>query len=322
MNIPGADPAAAIKEIADKMKADAEEAGMGAADAFIDKLEDLKDKAQEGPDEMMNKIQGAVEGVKKTMSDAMENPSSLAPSSLAPVASWYGNAVVEKLKALSDEIEDIFKAMKELAQSLATPFMEAAKTMKEAMAGLTQTVKGLSSLPGQLQTLAETVKGPDDVKGINTDAMKKATDVSGITGPLEALVQLKSLFAPLIDLVSKAIGKLTDFVSSSPDKVRESFGLPAPCCCLTPVILSQAPDVMKTLLDGLDQLGKLDFKPMTDMISSMADTLGNLDVEAVKAPMEKFAGSASDSVGKLDTVVKAANMSSNPLGAVGKMFHR
>merc|ERR1712012_1493338 len=174
---------------------------------------------------------------------------------------------------------------------------------------------GLSSLPGQLQGLADSVKGADDVKGINTDAMKKATDVGGITGPLEALVQLKSLFAPLIDLVSKAVGKLTDFVSSSPDKVRESFGLPAPCCCLTPVILSQAPDVMKTLLDGLDQLGKLEFKPMTDMISSMADTLGNLDVEAVKAPMEKFAGSASDSVGKLDTVVKAANMSSNPLGA-------
>ena len=28
----------------------------------------------------------------------------------------------------------------------------------------------------------------------------------------------KSLFAPFIDLATKAIGKLTDFVSSSPDK--------------------------------------------------------------------------------------------------------
>jgi len=320
MNIPGADPAAAIKEISDKMKADAEESGMGAVDAFIDKLEDLKEKAQEGPGEMMEKIKGAVEGVKKTMSDAMENPSSLAPSSLAPVASWYGNEVVKKLKAISEEVEEIFKSMKELAESLATPFKEAAKTMKEAMAGLTQTVKGLSSLPGQLQGLADSVKGADDVKGINTDAMKKATDVSGITGPLDALVQLKSLFAPLIDLVTRAIGKLTDFVTSSPDKVRESFGVPAPCCCLTPVILSQAPDVMKTLLDGLENLSKLDFQPMTDMISSMADTLGNLDIDKVKGPLEKFAGSAQDSVGKLDNVVKAANMSSNPMGAVGGMF--
>merc|ERR1712136_358744 len=238
----------------------------------------MGEKAQEGPGEMMEKIKGAVEGVKKTMSDAMENPSSLAPSSLAPVASWYGNEVVKKLKAISDQVEEIFKSMKELAESLATPFKEAAKTMK------------------------------------------KATDVSGITGPMDALVQLKSLFAPLIDLVTRAIGKLTDFVTSSPDKVRESFGVPAPCCCLTPVILSQAPDVMKTLLDGLENLSKLDFQPMTDMISSMADTLGNLDIDKVKGPLEKFAGSAQDSVGNLDNVVKAANMSSNPMGAVGGMF--
>merc|ERR1712227_606513 len=265
---------------------------------------------------MGDKTKGAVEGVKKTMSDAMENPSSLAPSSLAPVASWYGNEVVKKLKAISEEVEEIFKSMKELAESLATPFKEAAKTMKEAMAGLTQTVKGLSSLPGQLQGLADSVKGADDVKGINTDAMKKATDVSGITGPLDALVMLKSMFAPLIDLVTKAIGKLTDFVSSSPDKVRESFGMPAPCCCLTPVILSQAPDVMKTLLDGLENLSKLDFQPMTDMISSMADTLGNLDIDKVKGPLEKFAESAKGSVDKLDNVVKAANMSSNPMGGM------
>merc|ERR1712107_124692 len=102
----------------------------------------------------------------------------------------------------------------------------------------------------------------------------------------DALVMLKSMFAPLIDLVTKAIGKLTDFVSSSPDKVRESFGMPAPCCCLTPVILS------------------------------MADTLGNLDVDKVKVPLEKFAESANGSVDKLDNVVKAANMSSNPMGGM------
>ena len=89
--------------------------------------------------------------------------------------------------------------------------------------------------------------------------------------------------------------------------------MPAPCCCLTPEILSQGPDVVKTLLR------KLDFQPMTDMVSSMADTLVNLDVDKVKGLLEKFATSASDSVGKLD-VVKAANMASNPMGAVGGKF--
>eukprot|EP00450_Noctiluca_scintillans_P012127 CAMPEP_0194504564 /NCGR_PEP_ID=MMETSP0253-20130528/29022_1 /TAXON_ID=2966 /ORGANISM="Noctiluca scintillans" /LENGTH=40 /DNA_ID= /DNA_START= /DNA_END= /DNA_ORIENTATION= len=40
----------------------------------------------------------------------------------------------------------------------------------------------------------------------------------------------------------------------------------------------------------------------------MADTLGNLDIDKVKGPLEKFAGSAQESVGKLDNVVKAANL--------------
>ena len=82
------------------------------------------------------------------------------------------------------------------------------------------------------------------------------------------------------------------------------------------MILSQGPDVMKTLLDGLENLRKLDFQPMTDMVSSMADTLGNLDVDKVKGLLEKCATCDSDSVGTLD-VVKAANMTSNPMGAVG-----
>ena len=92
--------------------------------------------------------------------------------------------------------------------------------------------------------------------------------------------------------------------------LRESFRVS--CCCLTPVILSEGPDVMKTLLDGLGNLRKLDFQPMTDMVSSVADTLGNLDVGL----LEKFATCDSDSVGTLD-VEKAANMTSNPMGAVG-----
>ena len=46
---------------------------------------------------------------------------------------------------------------------------------------------------------------------------------------------------------------------------------------------------MKTLLDGLGNLRKLDFQPMTDMVSSVADTLENLDVDKVKGLLEKFA---------------------------------
>jgi len=300
------DPAAAVKAIADKLKENVAESGMDKADAFVDKLEELKEKAKNGPGEIMDKVKEIMEGFKKTLEDALNDPASLAPGGgLAACATWYGNAVVEKLKSLGSEFNDIFESFMKVIQDMAGPFKELGETMGSAMTGINKTVKGLSSLPTEMMGIADGCKGAADVKTIDTSKMKSSLDTSGMDGPLNDLGGLKEQMGPLATSVKGGVEKVTGFVSEAPDKIKGAFSVPTPLCFMTSCA---TPSVMKDLLDKVEAIKKFDFQPVIDMLEGMQENLGNMDTSKVSDPVGKFKDMAKEQIEKLDGVISAAKM--------------
>jgi hypothetical protein len=297
------DPKAALSKIADELKEKADEAGLGNADAFVDKLEDIKETAKKGPGEVMDKVKSVFEDFKKTLDKAIEDPSSIAGGGAAAAcAAYVGNAIVSKLKAIAEEAATIFESIKELGGSLKDAFKSLAETMGKAMEGIMGTVKGLSGLPGEVQKLGETCKGADDVGKIDTAPMKGKLDTSKLGGPLGDLEGLKSSLGPLIETVKSGMEKLAEFIMGLGDKLREAFQVPFPICCIG------APPMLADMLKKVDLLKEIKLDSITDALGNVSETVGNLDVSKVKTPVEAFAASAKEKVEDLDKVVSGAKM--------------
>mmetsp|Transcript_125186 Transcript_125186/g.389708 ORF Transcript_125186/g.389708 Transcript_125186/m.389708 type:complete len:326 (-) Transcript_125186:87-1064(-) len=315
------DPAAAVKAIAEKMKQDVAESGMDAAEAFVDKLEDLKERARSGPCDIMDKVKEIMSSFKQKLDDALANPASLAPGGggLAACASWYGNAVVDKLKSLAAEFQELFDIMKAAAKEMAGPFKEMGNTMGEAMAGINGTVKGLMSLPKEVMALGDTVKGADDLKDVDTGGMKTALDTSGMEGPLDSLGGLKDKMGPVVTNMKGGIEKVNEFVGSAPNTIKNAFAMPTPLCFLTSCAMDQAPQIMTELLEKVKALAEFDFQSILDMLEGLRENVGNLDVSKVREPVSKFAEMARGNIENLDKAVSAAKMSGGLPGGVPKL---
>merc|ERR1719464_1579546 len=139
----------------------------------------------------MDQVKSAIEGFKGTIQDAMNDPSSLAPSALAQCASWYGNAVVEKLKEIMAEVEKLFTAFVEVIANMTKPLKDVGETIEDARNKIQESVKGMTALPTMLQEIAGNVNGPKDVADIDTKSMKSSLDTAGISTPLDSVASLK-----------------------------------------------------------------------------------------------------------------------------------
>lgn len=298
------DPKAAITEISDKLKEKAEKAGLGGADAFVDKLEGIKEAAKKGPGDILEKIMGLFEDFKKILDKAMEDPSSISPGggAAAACASYYGNAVVGKLKDFGDEVTTLFDEISKMAKSLGKTFQDLAETMGKAMEGIMQTVKGLSGLPGLLTETADKAKGPDDIAKVDTGPMKKALDTSALSGPLGDLGGLKGTLVPLVAAAKDGMGKLADFIGGAADKLRAAFAAPFPLCCVP------TPGMLAEMLKKVEAMKGIPLDDLVTKLGDTAETIGNLDVDKVKKPVEAFAADAKEEVDKLDKVVSGAKM--------------
>jgi len=316
------DPSAGVKEVADKLKGMADECGLNKVDEFVDKLEKTKETAKKGFGEALKKVEDSFKSFQKTLTDALNDPSSLAPSGggLASCAAWYGKAVAGKLQSFLDEVTPLLDALSKLATDIAKPFKDLAETMTGVMSGLTDTVKGLTGLPQQVMGLADQAKSPEDVSKIDTAGMKKNLDTSGMAGPLSKLEGVKDVLGPVIDTVKKVFDQLVAMIADAPDKIKAAFNVPTPLCFMTSVLLSQAPPMMTTLLENLDSLKKVDMSAITDGMSTMSDALVNLDLDAVKKPINAFAEKAGGAIGDLDKVVDAAKLAGGIPGGVPKMW--
>jgi len=306
-------PADAVKKIADELKQKAEDAGMGAVETFVDKLEEITEMAKKGPGDILKAVMGGFESFKKVLDDAMADPASLAPSGGAMVscAAWYGGAVVAKLKDFADEVTKLFDMLKEMAANMLAPMGALKDGMESAMSGLENSANKLAKLPTMLTKMAADLATPDDVAKIDTDSMKAALDLSGIDGPLSKLNDLKGVLTGdngPIAAVKTVVEYLADFITNAPDKIKMAFQVPPPLCFLQSVLMSQAPPMLTTLLDNLELLKKVDLSPLVSMLANVGEALGGMDIEMVKKPLMTFAESAKDQIEDLDKVVKGAKL--------------
>lgn len=320
-----ANPADGLKEVAKELKEKFDEAGMGSVDEFVDKLEDIKAKAKDGPKEILDKIEGAFKGLKDKMQECIDNPSSLAPEGggMAACASWYGNSVAGKLKDMADQSNQQVENLKKLAEQIMAPMKQLGDVLENAMKELEGSLNKLAKLPKEVGKLAAEIDSPDDIAKIDVAPMKKCLDVSGIQSPLDSIKKLKDVLSSIVDVAKRGFQELADFVGSCPDMVQKAFDVPVPFCFLTSMLLSQAPPAMKSIMDMVEEAKKVDTQSLMDLLDKVADSVVNMDIDAVTTPVNKFAESAKDPINKLETTVsgaKAAGGMGAAAGAVGKLF--
>jgi len=309
-------PQEQLGKIADKLKEKADSCGLDAVETFVDKLDSIKEKAASGPQDMMNVVKGKIEEFQDMMKKAMENPSSLAPSTggLVQCAAWYGNAVVEKLKALSQRVEDLVKLIVDLVSKMVEPLKSLGDTLDTVIAALEKSLKKLAKLPKEIKAMASDLGDLGDIAKIDTEPMKKCLDISCIDAPLEQLGGLKDVLESAVDAVKNGVQDIGKFIDEAPDMVREAFNVPTPLCFMSGVLLSQAPEAMKTMLENIDKLKEVNLDGVVQMLEDTGETICKLDVAKVKDPASSFSEQALEQIEDLDGVVSAAKLASGAGG--------
>merc|ERR1712137_1283868 len=223
-------------------------------------------------------------------------------------AAWYGNAVVEKLKALSQKVEDLVKLVADMVAQMAEPLKSLGDTLETVIAALEKSLKKLAKLPKEIKALATDLDSADDIAKIDTSPMKKCLDISCIDAPLEQLGGLKDVLESAVDAVTKGVQEIAKFIDEAPDMVREAFNVPTPLCFTSGVLLSQAPEAMKTMLENIDKLKEVNLDGVVEMLEDTGETICKLDVSKVKDPASSFSEQALEQIEDLDGVVSAAKM--------------
>jgi len=318
------DPAAALKEISAEVQEKFDEAGMGKVEEFMDQMDDVMAKARDGPGMILKAAQEQVDGIQKKLEAALADPSSLVPSGggvAACAAGYYGGEVAKKLRAVSDDTSGLVAVMTKMAEDVQKPMKDLAEGLEKALSQLEGSVKGLAKLPKLIQQEMQGKDSPDDIAKIDTAPMKKALDGGDMDGPLSAIGGMKDILEGAIAVLRSGAEALQGFLESAPGAVRHAFDLPAPLCALQSVLMSQAPQLMTDLLGMLDKLQGVSLQPVMDAMNGTMDKVANLDMEQIKAPVNKFMESAKDLVEKLDKTVSGAKLATGggmpSLGGMG-----
>jgi hypothetical protein len=315
MSIPGApNPADGLKEVANELKEKFDEAGMDKVDDFVDKLEEIKKSAAGKPKEVIDKVKGAFEELTSSFQKALDDPSSLAPPAVACVASTVGNAIVTKLKELMANVQQQIQTLMDLAPQIIGPMQNVGKVLESALTSLGETLTKLAKLPAEVGKMAADISDPKDIAEIEVAPMKKSLSTDGMNGPLDSIGGLKDGLQTVVELAKNAFKALMEFVTDLPNKLKNVFELPFPVCCVS---VGDAVPALNDMLTMVGKLNDLPTKELTDLMDNVADKICNMDLDAVKAPVKKFAELAGPSVDKLEKTVQGAKMASNPAGAFG-----
>jgi len=318
MSIP--DPKALLGEVSGELKEAQEKAGLGNADAVVAKLEEIKNKAKEGPGDLVDKIKGEFKNFMDKMQETIDDPGSLmgGGGALAACASYFAKQVLEKLKALKEEGEKIFSTIAKMASGLASSFPDLGAALGKVMEVLGQQMKKMMALPKELEDLAGTVSGPEDLGKLDVDDLKKAIDTSALSSVFEELGGVKGNMGPTLQQAADTMEQIGDFITDLPAKLASAFDTPlAKCTCM------QGPQALQDLMSKVGVLKDLDMGPLVETLKQTKESVSNMDVEAVKKPIEEFASAAGDPIGKLEkgvSAAKAAGGLGDAARAIGGMF--
>lgn len=318
MDAVGSDPAIVMKAVADELEKAVKESGLDSCEAFVDKLEEVKETTKAGPGEIMEKVKVIVAEFKQTLEAVIDDPSSLTSGGglMAACATWYGTEVAKNLKALADESAELSDTIAQVAKDAGAPLKELGATMNDSVTGINKTIKGMTALPNEVSALADKVTGPQDLKDVDVAKMKECLDMSALTVPLDSLVALKDEIGPLIKSVKGGTEKIYAFVLSAPGQIESAFNVPTPFCFLTSCAKSQAPPAMKSLLEKVEALKAFDLDPVIQALQNAEASFQDLDVKKVSEPLEKFKAMAQEPIDKLDKCVSAAKMASGAGGVI------
>eukprot|EP00933_Yihiella_yeosuensis_P033799 TRINITY_DN27432_c0_g1_i1.p1 TRINITY_DN27432_c0_g1~~TRINITY_DN27432_c0_g1_i1.p1 ORF type:complete len:338 (-),score=110.60 TRINITY_DN27432_c0_g1_i1:219-1169(-) len=297
---------AAIKKIADEMQEKFDELGMQKVDEFGDKLAELMEQASKGPGPVVDALEEAFKGLTSKLEEISKDPAAAAPSGgMAQCADWYGQSVAGKLTVFSEDAKAMAEAATKLGSDLKGPLEQVATVLKGAVTQFENSLTRLSKMPKEMQKLSS-VDSSDDIAKIDTEPMKKATDTSAIEGELLKVLSLKDALGGAVDAAKNVMAKLMEFLESAADQIRAAFDVPTPLCFLTQALMSEAPAAMTSLMEMVDKLKLIDLSVMLQMLEKLQDTIMNLDVAAVKTPVEQFGEFAKEKVDALDGVVTGA----------------
>merc|ERR1712064_17850 len=212
----------------------------------------------------------------------------------------------------------------DLVTQMVEPLKSLGDTLEEVIAALEKSLKKLAKLPSELKKMSSDLDSADDIAKIDTEPMRKCLYVSGIDAPLEQLGGLKDVLESAVDAVKKGVQDIAKFIEDAPDMVREAFNVPTPLCFMSGMLLSQAPEAMKTMLENIDKLKEVNLDGVVQMLEDTGETICKLDVAKVKDPASSFSEQALEQIEDLDKVISAAKLASGgvPSGLpnIGGMF--
>jgi len=316
MAIPGANPADALKQISTELQEKFDEAGMGAVEDFVDKLDDLVDKIKKGPAELVKSAEKKFAELKDKLEKVAADPSSAAPNggALAMCAAQYGKAVATKLGDVAKNASELGADMAKLATDVTTPLKSVGDTLDGALQKMEDSVKALAKLPKLVSKEIEGKDSPDDVGNINTGPMKKALNGGDVEDPLNSIMALAGELTNVVEIIGRAVAALDEFIGTAPSKIKGAFDPPFPLCCLS----GMQPEALKDLLNMIEQLAKIDLSPVMDTLRNASEKIAGIKVDTIKTPVTTFLESAKGLVDKLDKTVQAAKLSSGG-GMMGKL---
>lgn len=319
MQVPGADPAAAIKTIQKEMQEAFDEAGMGSVKDFTDMVDNLMKTVKAGPKAVVDGAKDQFDQFKIQLENAAQDPASLAGGGpTAMCASYYAQSVTSKLKGVGDDVTGMVSGLSTMASDSAVPLKTIADTMEGAMEKIESAIAGLAKLPQLVASEFDGKDDPADIAKVDTSKLKKALDGGDVGEPLDAIKGIGSLIQDAVDIIEKGVVMLTEFLDTAPDKVKDAFSMPQPLC-----FFSVTPKPMTDLLDTLNELASINFSSITDALRKAAESVGSIDADALKKPLAAFKEKAGGLVDKLDNTVQGAKLASGGgagamMGAIGK----
>jgi len=215
----------------------------------------------------------------------------MATGDMAMCSWWYSPKVELKLKKFLEEFKEV-----------------------EAMNTITPTVKDLHGLPDKLRDIADQANRNNARPVADTQSMKKPlkTDAE-MNNSLRQLERCQTRLPELVTSTKLNYRKLSKFFNEAEGRIRDVFRVPSPCCCMSGYVMDQ-PHVAVIELNrhtakarnSLDE-----FKQFAELLEGLQQTLIDLDVTKISAPVKQFSSLASQRLEGLDKFVDELNPGSN-----------
>jgi len=335
-------PYLAVREIAAQLQKDQRESSLTHADHLVDKIEALKNKASSLSAKPFEEMKATVfswrDAIELAVSDC--NAGLIATGEMALCPAWYNSTVEPKLKVLFEEFKHVENASTSIQLE---PFRELGGRMARALSTITPTVKNLSRLPDRVGDMAESVffcrefttdtlstacQSQDSQESVDRLRHRLArlqphldcpgarmTRQAAMNRSLQDLERCLTQLQELVDTIQSSFRILSDFFSKAPERIKDVLNVPPPCSCMNLYVMDQPHwvffQLIKHTTKAQDCLGN--FAQFNALLDGLKQTLINLDVTRIGAPVTQFSLLARERLARLDKVVDEVNLAS-PLG--------